>query len=124
NDLVTNQPNLSVEGTATPESTIKLFNNDKEVGTAEVDETGAFTLPVTLTEGENKLSITSTLNGTRIGKSDPIVVTLDTTKPVLTIDNPKDGDVVDQLKVTVEGTVVDENLASLTVNGDSATVTD
>ena len=123
-DTVTNQKDLSVEGTATPNSTIQLFNNDKEVATAEVDENGAFTVPINLTEGKNKLAITSTLNGTIIGKSDPVIVTLDTITPELSIDNPQDGDIVEQLTINVEGTVADENLKHVKVNGEEATVTD
>ena len=123
-DTVTNQKDLSVEGTATPNSTIQLFNNDKEVATAEVDENGAFTVPINLTEGKNKLAITSTLNGTIIGKSDSVIVTLDTITPELSIDNPQDGDIVEQLTINVEGTVSDENLKHVKVNGQEAIVTD
>jgi hypothetical protein len=53
-----------------------------------------------------------------------VTVTLDTVAPTLTIDSPVDGDLTNRETVTVEGTVADENLDSVEVNGMPVTVTD
>ena len=56
------------------------------------------------------------------GESAPVAVTLDTVKPELTIDSPKDGEKTNRESVTVEGTIRDANLDTVKVNGQNATV--
>ena len=58
------------------------------------------------------------------GTSSPVTVVLDTVNPELTITNPKNGDTTNRETVTVEGTVADANLKSVTVNGQQATVSE
>jgi len=123
-DFITSEAELTVEGTASPTTTVKLLNNGEEAATAEVGEEGTFELPITLEEGENELQAQSLLNGVVVGESETVTVTLDTAAPELTIDSPSDGDKLTRETVTVQGTVSDENLDSVTVNGQNATVTD
>lgn len=123
-DAITNESDITVEGTASPTTTIQLMNNGEEVGTADVGDDGKFTVPTELTEGENVLSAVSMLDGASTGESDPVTVTLDTQAPKITIDNPEDGDKTNRETVTVEGTVSDANLDFVEVNGRQATVTD
>ncbi|WP_443089796.1 S8 family serine peptidase [Virgibacillus sp. MG-45] len=123
-DLVTNEPALTVEGTASHGTTIQLLNNGAEAGTVEVSNDGTFSIPTELSEGNNELKAVSLLDGTPTGESQPVSVTLDTQKPDLTIDNPKDGEKSNRETVTVEGTVSDANLDWVKVNGQKATVTD
>ena len=91
---------------------------------AEVGENGNFTISTTLSEGENEFKAVTLHEGSPVIASDPVTVVLDTIKPAITIDNPKDGGVTNQETITVEGTVVDENLDYVKVNGQNATVTD
>ena len=49
---------------------------------------------------------------------------MDTVKPELTIDNPVDGEKVNRETVTVQGTITDENIDFVHVNGQAATVSD
>ncbi|MBY7143954.1 S8 family serine peptidase [Virgibacillus sp. NKC19-3] len=123
-DLITNEADLSVEGTASPTTTVQLMNNGEEVGTQEIGDDGEFSIPADLTEGENELTAVSVIDGTSIGESDPVTVTLDTEEPELTIDNPQDGEKSNQETVTVEGTVSDSNLDYVEVNGQEADVSD
>ena len=122
--LVTSEPTTTVEGTASPTTTVELQNNGEEAGSAEVGADGTFSIPVELEEGSNELVAVSTLNGGETGESEAVTVTLDTEAPALTIDNPVDGDKTNRETVTVEGTVEDANLEAVTVNGQQATVTD
>ncbi|MFD1173866.1 S8 family serine peptidase [Oceanobacillus picturae] len=123
-DLITNEAEITVEGTASPTTTVQLLNNGEEVGSAEIGEEGSFAIDAELTEGENELTAVSLLDGTEIGESEPVVVTLDTEAPELTIDSPEDGDKSNRETVTVEGTVSDANLDFVEVNGQSAAVED
>lgn len=121
---LTSEPSLTVEGTASPTTTVQLLNNGEEVGTAEVGDDGNFAIPTELTEGENVFTAVSLLDGSETGESAPVTVTLDTQAPELTIDSPQDGDKTNRETVTVEGTVSDANLDFVEVNGRQATVTD
>ncbi len=122
--LVTNQETVTIEGTASPTTTIQLKNNGEEVGSAEIGDDGTFSFDANLTEGENKFVAVTLFGGDTAGSSEPVTVTLDTVAPALTIDSPEDGDLTNRETVTVEGTVSDEHLDSVEVNGVPVTVTD
>ena len=79
---------------------------------------------VSLAEGDNPLVARATDALGRITDSAVVTVELDTTAPTVTIDDPISGVVIDTPVITVTGHVSDPNLASVTVNGVSATVTD
>ncbi|WP_188454287.1 S8 family peptidase [Virgibacillus oceani] len=123
-NFTTNEKSLTVEGTASPTTTIQLLNNGEEAGTAEVGDDGKFSIPTELNEGENEFKAVSLLDGAETGVSDPVTVTLDTQKPELAIDNPKDGDKSNRETVTVEGTVSDANIDWVKVNGQKARISD
>ncbi|HEX6594488.1 MAG TPA: S8 family serine peptidase [Bacillota bacterium] len=121
-DLFTNEADVTIEGTASPTTTVQLLNNGDEVSEVEVDENGKFSIDTELTEGANKFTAVSLLNGTATGESEAVTVTLDTAAPELTIDYPTDGEKTNRETVTVEGTVDDDNLDYVEVNGQKATV--
>jgi bacillopeptidase F len=121
---LTNDADVTVEGTASPTTTIQLENNGEEAGSQKVGDDGKFSVPMKLTEGENAITAISQKDGNPVGESDPVTVVLDTKAPELTIDNPKDGDKTNKETVTVEGTVKDENLDTVEVNGQKAKVKD
>ncbi|UZD14932.1 S8 family serine peptidase [Virgibacillus natechei] len=123
-DFITNESEYTVEGTASPTTTAQVFNNEEEVGSAEVGDDGEFAIPTALTEGENEITVVSFLDGTSVGESEPVIATLDTEAPELTIDTPQDGDRTNSETVTVEGTVSDDHLDTVEVNGQEAEVTD
>ncbi|GAB3047514.1 bacillopeptidase F [Virgibacillus ainsalahensis] len=123
-DQITSEQEITVEGEASPTTTVQLLNNGEEVGRAEVGEDGQFAIPAELTEGDNELTVVSLLDDTPTGESEPVLVTLDTQAPELTIESPEDGDKLNSETVTVEGTVSDANLDVVEVNGQEADVTD
>jgi bacillopeptidase F len=120
--LVTNAPQFTVEGTASPTTTIELKQNGKDAGSGVVGEDGKFSIQTELTEGANELVAVSVLDGRVTGQSEPVTVILDTVKPELTIDTPVDGEKTNRETVTVQGTITDENLEFVRVNGQDATV--
>lgn len=122
--LLTNEADITVEGTASPTTTVQLKSNGEELDSTAVGDDGKFTIPTELTEGENEFTVVSTMDGNPVGESDPVTVTLDTESPELTIDNPKKGDKLNRETVTVEGAVADDHLEFVRVNGQKATVKD
>ncbi|WP_342541789.1 S8 family serine peptidase [Paenisporosarcina sp. FSL H8-0542] len=75
-DEVFKDENITVEGTASPSTTIKLMNNNEEVGTAKVGDEGKFSIPMKIKDGKNSLTAVSMLNGKMTGKSNPVIVSL------------------------------------------------
>src|SRR5690625_1280930 len=120
--MMTNKEEMDIEGTATPETTLQLKNNGEEVDSVEVGEEGEFTIPIILSEGENKLVATSIIDGRPAAESDTVSVTRDTESPTLSIESPQDGETIDSEVVMVEGTVQDEHLDRVEVNGQEARV--
>ncbi|WP_052345869.1 S8 family peptidase [Paucisalibacillus sp. EB02] len=122
NGEFTNEAAVTVEGTASHSTTLSLLNNGAEVGTADVGDDGAFSFDIELAEGENELQAVTMVNGEEATESETVTVTLDTIAPEVTLANLKDGDRTNRETLTVQGTVADVNLASLTVNGQEASV--
>ncbi|MEK5205764.1 S8 family serine peptidase [Psychrobacillus sp. FSL H8-0510] len=120
--LVTNETQFTVQGTASPTTTIELTQNGEDAGSVIVDEAGKFSIETELTEGSNEFVAVSVLDGRVTGQSEPATVVLDTLKPVLTIDSPIDGEKTNRETVTVQGTIADENLDFVHVNGQAAAV--
>src|SRR5699024_2399805 len=123
-DFITNESDVTIEGTASPTTTIELQSNGEAVDSVEVGDDGEFSFDRELVEGENEFVAVSKLDGATTGESDPVVVTLDTEATELTIDNPVDGDKSNRETVTVEGTVQDDHLDYVEVNGQKADVND
>src|SRR5699024_216222 len=115
---------MTVEGDASPTTQVKIQNNGEDLGTVDVTDEGEFSLPIELDEGENELVAVSIMDGTEANESDPVTITLDTIAPELTIDSPSDGEKMNRETVTVEGTVADDNLDYVEVNGQVANVSD
>ncbi|MBD7985813.1 S8 family serine peptidase [Sporosarcina sp. Sa2YVA2] len=121
-DTITNDENAVIEGKASPTTTITLNNNGEEVDSVVVGSEGTFSFPIILNEGDNEFTAVSSLDDRVTGTSSPVKVVLDTLKPELTITNPIDGEKTNRESVTVEGTVMDANLESVTVNGQKASI--
>lgn len=121
-DLATNNSAITIEGSASPTTTIQLKNNDEVVGSVVVGNDGKFVIQTELNEGLNVFTAISSLDGRVTGESSPVSVILDTVQPNLTIDSPKNEDKTNRESVTVEGSVEDANLDWVKVNGQIATV--
>ncbi|MGV6973858.1 S8 family serine peptidase [Bacillus halotolerans] len=120
----TNKENVTVKGKASPGTTVTLYNGDKEAGETKTAEDGTFEAGVSLSKGGNKLTAAASTDSGTTDASSPVTVTLDQDKPELTLDNPKDGEKINKEALTVKGTVSDDNLKEVKVNGKKATVTD
>jgi RHS repeat-associated protein len=82
NGAVLRTVNITVSGLAEKNTTILLYNNNIQIGNAvSVDGNGNFRLPITLTEGINRLQATATNRAGTSPRSAEVVVTLDTSLP-------------------------------------------
>ncbi|WP_246521437.1 S8 family peptidase [Ornithinibacillus massiliensis] len=120
----TNEATVTVEGTASPTTTVSLLNNDTELGTAEIGEDGSFSFDIELEEGQNNLQAVTYVNGEQATASEVVTVTLDTIAPELNVLNVEDGQKTNRETLTVQGMVHDDNLSTVTVNGQAASVED
>lgn len=119
---LTNEPDILVKGTATPQTTIQLMNNDEKINETSVDDNGNFETEVSLEQGENELKAVSLVDDIYSGESEPITISWIHQVPELTIDTPKNGDKLNRETVTVEGTVTGDYLDDVEVNGEKADV--
>lgn len=120
--LLTNKADITVNGTAAPETTIKLLQNGSETGSAEVGEDRNFAIDVELGEGINELIAVTYADGEEASASNPVTVTLDTKAPELKIESPKDGERTNRETATIEGMVNEKHLDTVTVNGQETAV--
>ena len=86
----TNQPALTLTGTAEPGSIVKIYLNGDPIATVNADSnTGAFSTDLTLAEGMNDITATATDSvGNTSELSQPVEVLLDTVSPVITALEP------------------------------------
>jgi bacillopeptidase F len=118
----TNVGTVTVEGKAAPTTTVHIYNHGEEIGTVEAADNGTYGAEVSLNEGENSLTAkASTVQGIT-DPSAPAVVVYDPNAPELAITSPANSGKINKETVTVTGTVVDDHLNSVTVNGTTAKV--
>lgn len=117
-DTYTNQDSLTVEGEAVPTTEVTILNNGKEIATTPVKDDGTFSKSITLRDGQNVLTATSSTTSSTTEPSEPVTVIFDQDKPNLTLDNPKDRSKTNDMAVNVKGTAKDDHLDWVKVNGE------
>lgn len=120
----TKQETAVVEGNASPTTTVHIYNGETEAASVQASENGTFRAEVTLNAGENVLTAKSSTDAGMTDASNAVKVTLDKTKPQFTVENPKDGQKLNTEALTVSGTVSDDHLDWIKVNGQKAAVKD
>ncbi|WP_246569777.1 cell wall-binding repeat-containing protein [Lentibacillus saliphilus] len=118
----TNESNITVEGTASPEVDLQLRNNGVEQARAVSDEDGTFSFSTSIEEGENALTVVSLYEGAPVNASEVTTIIKDTTLPALNIESPVDGQITNKESVIVSGTVGDDHLEVLKVNGEQTVI--
>ncbi|MFD1609698.1 S8 family serine peptidase [Oceanobacillus luteolus] len=121
---LTNKAEVTVNGTAAPGTTIKLLQNGEEVGSADIDDDGNFAIEAELAEGKNEFVAVTYVSGEEASESNKVTVNLDTEAPELEIISPKDGERTNRETATIKGTVQDEHLDTVTINGKKIAVED
>lgn len=120
------QKNQSITGSAPAGYTVKIFDNQQEMGTVQADNAGKFTYQtIPLVDGVHKFYVVALdQNQTIQGTSDPVQITIDTTPPTLDqitltpADNVKPGeaisiDVVSEENLSQSAAVFNSDIVSL-----------
>ena len=115
---------VTVEGSAAPTTTVHIYNDGVEIATVGANEDGAYAVDVSLQEGENVLTAKASTEQGITDPSAPVKVIFDPNAPELSITAPTDGSKINKETVTVTGTITDDHLDSVTVNGTAAKVAD
>ena len=91
----TNSAQLSVSGYGEAETTLTLYNNGTRVQEVKPTIDGKFSFTdFTISDGENEIIVSSRNSAKTESLSTPHKITLDTTPPTLTIQQPADGSIV------------------------------
>jgi bacillopeptidase F len=118
----TNEENVTVSGTAAPTTTVEIYNNGEEVASVATTDEGTFSADIMLEDGANTLTAKAVTEQGSTDESAPVTITLDQTKPAVSITSPVDGMKTNRESVTVTGTVEETNLDWVKVNGQEAQV--
>jgi bacillopeptidase F (M6 metalloprotease family)/subtilisin family serine protease len=121
NGLVTNRVDQTVEGTSVDGATVRLFLDGTVVG-SDLVEGGRFSIPVTLHDGENTLTVTAQVPTGETRPSAPTRVTVDRVNPTLQVTGPADGSTTNRETVAVTGQAADTHLDQVRVNGQVVTL--
>lgn len=121
-DTFTNEESITITGTSNANgSTVTIYNGEEVAATATVEE-GQFEAEIDLNVGENVLVAEALVGDEVTDPSTPVTVTLDQAAPELIVTSPEDGETTNAEAYTVRGTVNDEFLDTVTVNGEAAEV--
>lgn len=92
----THSATVAINGYAQPGIDVVMYLNGAEIGRKLTSESGTFSFQnVPISNGTNSVyAYTSTAQGMMSEKSKEYVITMDNEKPTVTIDSPKDGDVM------------------------------
>ena len=105
---------VTVSGTADAGATVEVFVDGTSVGTATADVNGAWSLDVTLEEGQHAITASSD-NGAMAG---PVTVTVEAeTNNTVSITSPADGETLDETTFTVSGTATPGLEVTLLLDG-------
>lgn len=123
NDIYTSQNQIIVTGTSEAGAAISVkVNNKEEQGNTTVAANGSYSVTVPLEANiQNTLTITAT-DKAKNATTETRVLIQDNVAPVVTVTTPADGFRTANGIVTVTGTVADENLKELKINGQNVAV--
>src|SRR5699024_471507 len=119
---ITSDKDVTVEGTASPTTEVKLLNSGEDVGAVDVDDDGEFSIPIELNEGANELVAVNVMDDEEVDQCEPVNITVDTKAPILTIHKSADGQKTNRETVTIEDTVQDDHFDYVEGNSQSANV--
>ncbi|GAM14508.1 S8 family peptidase [Mesobacillus selenatarsenatis] len=120
----TNDGTVTVKGEAAPTTTVHIYNDGEEVATVAANDDRSYEVEVELQEGENTLTAKASTEQGVTDPSEAVTVTYDPHAPELTITSPADSSKINKETVTVTGTIADDHLDTVTVNGTAAKVED
>ncbi|WP_284036571.1 S8 family serine peptidase [Neobacillus sp. 114] len=120
----TNSETVTVTGEVAPTTKVHIFNKGTEVAVVDAQDNGTYAVDVKLAAGENQLTAKASTEQGMTDASALVNIIYDAAPPELTIGTPADGSKLNSETVTVSGTVADDHLYLVLVNGATAKVQD
>ncbi|WP_176371460.1 S8 family serine peptidase [Litchfieldia alkalitelluris] len=117
---ITADETIEITGSFDGDGDVTIYNNGEEAAIAD-KEGNQFSATISLFEGLNEIFAEGDAEGLPL-PSETITVIKDTVAPEITLDSPVDGLSTNSQVVDVSGTVSDENLDVVTVNGSAVEV--
>lgn len=108
---------LAVTGHAEPNQALRVYLNGGGAATGMADSLGAFSIPVSLSPGNNDIHVVSYRGATESYPSRSYQVVRDVDAPVITLVSPVDGAVTNQYAVSFTGSLSEP--ATLTIGGNT-----
>ena len=119
--FITQYSSIPVKGSVIDDNPSTVTINGEIVNMGSYNNPNNFSNNFTITEGPNTITVTATDLAGNVSESDYFSITRDSIAPVVTITSPLAGDIFTTSPIEVTGTV-DDNTATVTVNGIPATV--
>lgn len=120
---LTGQPVIALSGTAEAGSAVTVYNGaTKIIGQASVVDT-TWNYSTSLLEGSNAITVTA-VKASKSSVQRDLIIELDSLAPAIHASLPGDGTASSTQVLNVSGTVADAHLASCSVNGTPAVLTD
>nr|WP_290441140.1 carboxypeptidase regulatory-like domain-containing protein [Clostridium algidicarnis] len=110
-----NTDTVTLEGKMNVEGSVNVFVNGEKVAAVETKDK-LFTATLDLKEEVNIITISGEKNGVTTEMSEKVKVIVDKTLPEVTVEVPKDMDVVNKDSIEITGNAKDNNLKNVTVN--------
>ncbi|SCZ06378.1 bacillopeptidase F [Paenibacillus polysaccharolyticus] len=118
----TNQSTFTIAGTSPASGAqIKFYNGKDAAGITTVNN-GKFSYGVKLRAGVNVITAEAVINGKTTDRSLPVIIILDQTNPQVNGVSPAEGSRINTEVVHVTGSVVEQFLDKVTVNGQTVQV--
>ncbi len=114
---ITRDSAVTVSGTVTDQSALTLQVNGVTIPVTD----SSFSVPVSLSEGTNVITVVATDVYNNISTK-TLTVIKDSTPPILTLESPSNGLITKDTVVTAWGTVADSTAVKVTVNGTNVVV--
>lgn len=110
-----NKDSVTLEGKMNVEGNVSVFINDEKVAIVETKDK-LFKVNLDLKEEINIITISGEENGVTTKMSEKVKVIVDKTLPEVTVEVPKDIEIVNKDSIEVTGNAKDSNLDTVTVN--------
>ncbi|MBI3289960.1 hypothetical protein HYZ78_01025 [Candidatus Microgenomates bacterium] len=108
-ETATNSATLTLSGVDQSGVDVTIFQNGRDLGSIRANDTGSFEKEVQLTQGVNRFTARAkNEKGVEGENSETLIITLDTSPPVISITEPTDK-IFTEEKVTLKGEVDEES---------------
>ena len=121
NESYTNKESITITGNVNTNSLVRVYVNGN-IAIEEQIHNNAYEIETPLVEGENIITVTADAGNGETDSSQSVSIIKDTQLPVLEVATPLEGLVINKEVMEIKGTVEDDNLHEVLVNGNRAII--